>query len=43
MTEELHRDIPVSLVRVIPGAAHWVAHSQLLSTIRRAFARDWKI
>ena len=28
MTEELHRDIPVSLVRVIPGAAHWVALEQ---------------
>ena len=23
MTEELHREIPVSLVRVVPGAAHW--------------------
>ena len=28
MTEELHRDIPVSLVRVIPSAAHWVALEQ---------------
>jgi 3-oxoadipate enol-lactonase len=28
MTEELHRDIPVSLVRVIPSAAHWVLLEQ---------------
>jgi len=28
MTEELHRAIPVSRVRVIPGAAHWVALEQ---------------
>ena len=28
MTEELHRDIPVSLVRVIPSASHWVALEQ---------------
>ncbi|MBA2530199.1 MAG: alpha/beta fold hydrolase [Euzebyales bacterium] len=28
MTEELHRDIPVSQVRVIPSAAHWVALEQ---------------
>lgn len=28
MTEELHRDIPVSRVRVIPGAAHWAALEQ---------------
>jgi pimeloyl-ACP methyl ester carboxylesterase len=28
MTEELHRDIPVSLVRVIPSAAHWVTLEQ---------------
>ena len=28
MTEELHRDIPVSLVRVIPAASHWVALEQ---------------
>lgn len=25
MTEELHRDIPVSEVRVLPGAAHWAS------------------
>jgi 3-oxoadipate enol-lactonase len=24
MTEELHREIPVSRVRIVPGAAHWV-------------------
>jgi 3-oxoadipate enol-lactonase len=24
MTEELHREIPVSRIRVVPGAAHWV-------------------
>jgi 3-oxoadipate enol-lactonase len=28
MTEELHRDIPVSMVRVIPSAAHWVTLEQ---------------
>jgi 3-oxoadipate enol-lactonase len=28
MTEELHRDIPVSRVRVLPGAAHWAALEQ---------------
>ena len=28
MTEELHRDIPVSRVRVIPAAAHWAALEQ---------------
>lgn len=28
MTEELHRDIPVSEVRVIAGAAHWAALEQ---------------
>ena len=28
MTEELHREIPVSVVRVIPGAAHWLALEQ---------------
>jgi pimeloyl-ACP methyl ester carboxylesterase len=28
MTEELHRDIPVSQVRVIAGAAHWAALEQ---------------
>ena len=28
MTEELHREIPVSLVKVIPGASHWVALEQ---------------
>ena len=28
MTEELHRDIPVSLVRVIAGASHWAALEQ---------------
>ena len=28
MTEELHRDIPVSRVRVIPTAAHWVTLEQ---------------
>ncbi len=28
MTEELHRAIPVSQVRVIPGAAHWAALEQ---------------
>lgn len=28
MTEELHRDIPVSRVGVIAGAAHWVALEQ---------------
>ena len=28
MTEELHRDIPVSRVRVVPAAAHWAALEQ---------------
>ncbi len=28
MTEQLHRDIPVSRVRVIPSAAHWAALEQ---------------
>ncbi len=28
MTEELHRDIPVSQVRVVPSAAHWVLLEQ---------------
>lgn len=28
MTEELHRDIPVSRVRVIPAAAHWATLEQ---------------
>lgn len=28
MTEELHREIPVSLVRVVPNAAHWVPLEQ---------------
>ena len=28
MTEELHRDIPVSMVKVIPSAAHWVPLEQ---------------
>ena len=28
MTEELHREIPVSLVRVIPGASHWATLEQ---------------
>ena len=28
MTEELHREIPVSLVKVIAGASHWVALEQ---------------
>ena len=28
MTEELHRDIPVSTVRVIAGASHWAALEQ---------------
>jgi 3-oxoadipate enol-lactonase len=28
MTEELHRDIPVSTVRVIAGAAHWATLEQ---------------
>ncbi|HWH31279.1 MAG TPA: alpha/beta fold hydrolase [Egibacteraceae bacterium] len=28
MTEELHREIPVSMVRVIPNAAHWVPLEQ---------------
>ena len=28
MSEELHRDIPVSLVRVIPSASHWVTLEQ---------------
>lgn len=28
MTEELHGEIPVSVVRVIPGAAHWLALEQ---------------
>ncbi|HVM18371.1 MAG TPA: alpha/beta fold hydrolase [Egibacteraceae bacterium] len=28
MTEELHREIPVSLVRVIPSASHWVPLEQ---------------
>lgn len=28
MTEELHREIPVSLVKVIAGASHWIALEQ---------------
>ena len=28
MTEELHREIPVSLVRVVAGASHWVPLEQ---------------